>query len=79
MNLGTLLLGVLEQLLKMGNLTLEEKHRYEDNVLKLKKAWYEEYAKLETDLGSDNALDDIELQLRLTTEALLETLRTKQS
>lgn len=77
--MGELLLGVLEQLLKLGNLTLEEKHRYEDNVLKLKKAWYEEYNKLESSMGSDNALDDIELQLRLTTEALLETLRGKQS
>lgn len=77
--MGTLLLGVLEQLLKLGNLTMEEKHRYEDNVLKLKKAWYEEYAKLESEMGSDNALDDIELQLRLTTEALLETLRGKHS
>jgi hypothetical protein len=77
--MGNLLLGVLEQLLKLGNLTMEEKHRYEDNVLKLKKEWYEEYNKLETDLGSDNALDDIELKLRLTTEALLETLRSKQS
>lgn len=77
--MGELLLGVLEQLLKLGNLTLEEKHRYEDNILKLKKAWYEEYNKLESDMGSDNALDDIELQLRLTTEALLETLRSKSA
>lgn len=77
--MGELLLGVLEQLLKLGNLTMEEKHRYEDNVLKLQKAWYEEYEKLETDMGSDNALDDIELQLRLTTKALVETLRSKKS
>lgn len=76
--MGTLLLGVLEQLLKLGNLTMEEKHRYEDNVLKLKKEWHEEFNKLETAVGSDNALDDIELKLRLTTEALLETLRSKQ-
>jgi polyhydroxyalkanoate synthesis regulator phasin len=75
--MGTLLLGVLEQLLKLGNLTMEEKHRYEDDVLKLTKEWYEEFNKLETDLGSDNALDDIELKLRITTEALLETLRGK--
>lgn len=75
--MGSLLLGVLEQLLKLGNLTLEEKHLYEDNVLKLKKEWYEEYEKLETELGSDNALDDIELKLRLTTEALVQALRAK--
>jgi hypothetical protein len=77
--MGPLLLGVLEQLLKLGNLTMEERHLYEDNVLKLKKEWYEEFQKLETDLGSDNALDDIELKLRLTTEALVETLRAKNS
>ena len=75
--MGELLLGVLEQLLKLGNLTMEEKHRYEDNILKLKKEWYAEFEKLETDNGSDNALDDIELELRLTTEALVETLRAK--
>ena len=77
--MGTLLLGVLEQLLKLGNLTMEEKHLYEDNVLKLKVEWHEEFNKLETELGSDNALDDIELKLRITTEAILETLRAKQS
>jgi hypothetical protein len=77
--MGTLLLGVLEQLLKLGSLTMEEKHRYEDNVLKLKTEWYEEFNKLETESGSDNALDDIELRLRLTTEALVETLRSKHS
>jgi hypothetical protein len=77
--MGNLLLGVLEQLLKLGNLTMEEKHLYEDNVLKLKVEWHEEFNKLETELGSDNALDDIELKLRLVTEALLETLRSKQS
>jgi hypothetical protein len=77
--MGELLLGVLEQLLKFGNLTLEEKHRYEDDVKKLKEAWYEEYAKLETDMGSDSALDDIELKLRLTGEAILETYRSKHS
>ncbi len=75
--MGVLLLSVLEQLLKLGNLTMEEKHRYEDNVLKLKSEWYEEFEKLETELGSDNALDDIELKLRLTTEALIQTLRAK--
>jgi len=77
--MGTLLLGVLEQLLKLGNLTMEEKHLYEDNVLKLKVEWHEEFNKLETELGSDNALDDIELKLRITTQAILETLRAKQS
>lgn len=77
--MGELLLGVLKELLHLGNLTLEEKHRYEDNVLKLEKEWYGEYNKLETDMGSDSALDDIELKLRLTTKALLETLRDKHS
>lgn len=77
--MGNLLLGVLEQLLKLGNLTMEEKHRYEDNVLKLKKEWYEEYKKLDSDEGSDSRLDDIELELRLLTESIVETLRTKNT
>ncbi len=76
--MSQLLLGILEQLLKLGNLTLEEKHKYEDNVLKLKKDWYEEYQKPDDEI-SDTRLDDIELELRLITEALLETLRTKNS
>ena len=74
--MGTLLLGVLEQLLKLGNLTMEERHRYEDNVLKLKKEWYEEFQKPENEI-SDNRLDDIELELRLLAEAVVETLRAK--
>lgn len=76
--MSQLLLGILEQLLKLGNLTLEEKHKYEDNVLKLKKEWYEEFQKSEDEI-SDTRLDDIELELRLVTEALLETLRAKNS
>ena len=74
--MGTLLLGVLEQLLKLGNLTMEERHRYEDNVLKLKKEWYEEFQKSENEI-SDNRLDDIELELRLLAEAVVEALRAK--
>lgn len=74
--MANLLLGILEQLLKLGTITLEERHKYEDNVLKLKKEFYEEFQKPENEI-SDSRLDDIELELRLVTEALLETLRTK--
>ncbi len=74
--MGTLLLGVLEQLLKLGNFAMEERHRYEDNVLKLKKEWYEEFQKPENEI-SDNRLDDIELELRLLAEAVVEALRAK--
>lgn len=73
------LFGAIEQLLKLGNLTLEERHRYEDNVLKLSKEWYEEFDKLESKSGSDNRLDDITDELRLLTNAIVETLRTKNS
>jgi polyhydroxyalkanoate synthesis regulator phasin len=73
------LLELLGQVVKLGVLTVEERHRYEDDVLKLKKAWYEEYNKLESDDGSDNALDDIKLQLSLTIEALNQTLRAKNA
>lgn len=73
------LLGLLEQVAKLGVLTVEERHQYDDDILKLKKAWYEEFNKLESDDGSDNALDDIKLQLSLTTTALTETLRAKNA
>jgi glycogen debranching enzyme len=76
--MATQLLAVLEQLLKLANLGVEEKHKYEDNILKLKKRYYEEFSKPEDEL-SDNALDGIDLELRLLSEALLETLRTKNS
>ena len=73
---STLLLGIMEQVLKLGVLTVEEKHRYEDNILKLKKEYYEEFNKPETEI-SDNRLDDIDLELRLTAEAFEQTLRAK--
>jgi hypothetical protein len=74
--MATLLLGCLEQLLKLGNLTLEEKHRYEDNILKLKKEWYEEFQRPENEI-SDSHLDELDLQLRLLTESMLEAIRAK--
>lgn len=77
--MGASWIGAIEQLLKLGNLTFEERHRYDDNILRLKKEWYEEFEKLETDEGSDNRLDDIERELRLLTDAIVETLRAKNS
>lgn len=71
------ILGILNNLVRLGVLTAEEKHRYEDNILKARRKWYEEYDKLETEDGSDSALDDIELELRLLDEALEQAVRTK--
>lgn len=73
-----LLLGVLQELLKVGGLAMEEKHRYEDNILKLKKEWYAEYQK-PIDEISHARLDELQLQLRLTGEAILEAIRTAQA
>lgn len=75
--MGASIIGAIEQLLKLGNLTMQERHLYDDNILKLKKAFYEEYDKLETDQGSDNALGLIERELCLTLDALVNTLRAK--
>ena len=77
--MGASLMAAIEQLLKLGNLTLEERHRYDDNILKLKKEWYEEFDKLETNEGSDNRLDDITDELRLTLDSVVEALRAKNS
>lgn len=77
--MGASLIGAIEQLLKLGNLTLEERHRYDDNRLKLKKEWYKEFDKLETDEGSDNRLDDITDELRLLLDAVVEALGAKNA
>lgn len=76
--MATLLLGVLEELLKLGNFAAEEKHRYEDNILKVKKAYYEEFSRPENEI-SDSRLDDLDLELRLLTESLIEAVRDKNS
>ena len=75
--MGAVLIGAIEQLLKLGGLAIEERHRYDDNLLRLRKEWYEEFAKLETPDGSDNRLDDIELELQLTLKSVVEALRAK--
>lgn len=75
--MGASLIGAIEQLLKLGNLAMAERHLYDDNILKLKKEWYEEYNKLETDEGSDLALVNIELKLRLTLDAVVNSVRSK--
>lgn len=72
------LLGILEQVLKLGVLTVEERHRYDDNLKKLKEAYYEEYNRGPDEM-SDNALDDIELKLRILNESIIQALRTKNS
>lgn len=72
------LLGILEQVLKLGVLTVEERHKYDDNLKKLKEAYYEEYNK-GPDEWSDNLLDDIELKLRILNDSIIETLRAKNS
>jgi hypothetical protein len=75
--MGASIIGAIEQLLKLGNLTLEEKHQYDDNILKLKKKWYEEYDKLETEDGSDLALVNVERELLLVLDAVVNAHRSK--
>lgn len=77
--MGAAIIGAIEELLKLGNLTMEERHLYDDNILKLKKEWYEEFDKLETDEGSDRALGDIDLKLLLTLEAVVNSIRAKKA
>jgi polyhydroxyalkanoate synthesis regulator phasin len=77
--MGASLIGAIEQLLKLGNLAFEERHRYDDNLLRLRKEWYEEFDKLETDQGSDNRLDDITDELRLTLDSVVEAIRAKNA
>jgi hypothetical protein len=74
----SLLLGVLEQLLKVGGLAMEERHKYEDNMLQLKKDWYAEFQKPADEI-SHMRLDELQLQLRLLGEAILEAARTKKA
>lgn len=77
--MGASIAAAISELLKLGNLTLEERHLYDDNVLKLTKEWYSEYDKLETDEGSDNRLDDITDELRITLDAVVKAVRAKNT
>ncbi len=77
--MGASLIGAIEQLLKLGNLAMEERHLYDDNLLKAKRKWYEEFDKLETEDGSDNALDDVTDELRLLLDAIVEATRAKNA
>lgn len=72
------ILGLLEQVVKLGVLTFEERHKYEDNILKLKKEWYEEFSKSDDEI-SHNRLDTIQLELRLLSESVIEALRAKKT
>ena len=76
--MATLILELLGQVLKLGVLGVEERHRYEDNILKLQKAFYEEYTKPDDEI-SDNRLDDLDLELRLLGEAFIKTLKSKNN
>lgn len=76
--MSTLILGIIEQVLKLGVLAAEERHRFEDNILKLKQEYYEEFSKPESEM-SDSRLDDIDLKLRLFGESVIEALRAKNS
>lgn len=75
--MGTVLIGALEQLLKLGILIGEERHKYDDDLRKLKEEWYEEYRKLETDQGSDFAIDKLDERLRILGESIVAAIRTK--
>lgn len=65
----TLVLGVLEQGLRLWN--SHESTKYLDKLLKLKKDWHEEYNK-PLDERSDNALDDIEFELRILADSFIQ-------
>lgn len=65
----TLVLGILEQGLKLWN--SHESTKYLDKLLKLKKEWYEEYNK-PLDERSDNRLDDIEFELRILADSFIQ-------
>lgn len=76
--MATLLLGILEQVMKLGVLGVEERHKYEDNILKLKKDWYEEFGKPTGEI-SDNRIDELDLQLRLLSESVIAALKSKNA
>ena len=76
--MATLILGIIEQVLKLGVLGVEENHKYDDNLLKLKKAYYEEFSKPENEI-SDNRLDELDLELRILGESIEQALRAKNS
>jgi hypothetical protein len=71
-----LLLGVLEQALKLWN--SHESQKYLDKLISLKKDWHEEYNR-PIEERSDLKLDSIELELRILSESFIEALGAKNS
>jgi len=71
-----LVLGVLEQSLKLWN--SKEADKYLSKMIKLKKEWYEEYNKPLND-RSDIKLDNIELQLRILCQSFIQAPKRTDS
>lgn len=67
------ILGLLTAVVKLGVLSVEERHKYEDNILKVKREWYEEYSKPSNEI-SDVRLVELERELRLLTDAVINSL-----
>lgn len=65
----TLILGVLEQGLKLWN--SHESTKYLDKLIKLKKEWHEEYNKPISE-RSDVRLDDIESELCILADSFIQ-------
>lgn len=70
------LIGLLTVVGKLGILTVEERHKYDDNLLKITREWYEEYEKPSNEI-SDVRLVELERELRLLTNAVINSLGAK--
>lgn len=76
MSTVSLLISLMEQTLRLWN--TKEARKYQEELISLRESWYEEYNKPESEI-SDNAIDSIELKLRILTESVIEASGAKNS
>ncbi len=70
------LVGVLEAALRLWD--DKEKHKYQDKLLALKKAYYEEYNK-NPERRSDAVLDNLDFELRILSSGFVSASIGKQN
>ena len=76
MNLIGAIFGVAEQTLMFVN--IREKRKYQDQLIKLKTEWYEEFNKDDSN-RSDAVLDNLERKLCILLDAISSDLRAENT
>lgn len=73
-----LILGIIQEVLKLGVIIAEERHRYDDDILRIQRKFADEYAKPDDEI-SDALLIEYERELQFLGEAVINSLKSKNS